>query len=184
MRERVWLHWDDPGPLLCQSAQIWADMTIFFGNWLHSVQFSSVMPDFSWPHGPQHARPPCPSPLLGVYSNSCPLSRWCHPTISPSVIPFSSCFNLCQHQGLFKWVSSSHQLARVLEFQLQHSPSNEYSGLISFRTDWFELLTVQGSLKSLLQHHSFKSINSSALSFLYSPNLTSMHDYWKNHSFD
>ena len=62
--------------------------------------------------------------------------------------------------------------------------SNEYSGLISFRIDWFNLLAVQGILKSLLQHHSSKSINSSLLSFPYSPTLTSIHDYWKNHSFD
>ena len=63
------------------------------------------------------------------------------------------------------------------------SPSNEYSGLISFRIDWFDFLTVQGTLKSLLQHHSLK-VCSSALSFLYSPTLTSIYDYWKNHSFD
>ena len=65
------------------------------------------------------ARPPCPSPTPGVYPNSCPLSRWCHPTISSSIISFSS-FNLSQHQGLFQGVSSSHQVAKVLEFQLQH----------------------------------------------------------------
>ena len=64
------------------------------------------------------------------------------------------------------------------------SPSNEYSGLISFRMDWLDPLAVQGTLKSLLQHHSSKAINSSALSFLYSPTLTSIHDYWKNHILD
>ena len=64
------------------------------------------------------------------------------------------------------------------------SPSNEYSGLISCRIDWFDLLAFQGILNSLLQHHSSKVINSSALSFLYGPTLTSIHDYWKNHSFD
>ena len=64
------------------------------------------------------------------------------------------------------------------------SASNEYSGLISFRMDWLDLLAVQGTLKSLLQHHSSKVINSSALSFLYGPALTSIHDYWKNHNFD
>ena len=68
-------------------------------------------------------------------------------------------------------------------FSLSISPSNEYSRLISFRMDWLDLLAVQGTLKSLLQHHS-KSINSSALSFFYSPTLTSIHDYWKNHSLD
>ena len=63
---------------------------------------------------------PCPSPAPGVYSNSCPLSQWCHQTISSSVVPTSSCLNLSQIQGLFQWVSSSHQVAKVLEFQLQH----------------------------------------------------------------
>ena len=67
-------------------------------------------------------------------------------------------------------------------FSFSISPFNEYSGLISFRIDWLDLLAVQGTLKSLFQQ--FKSINSSALSFLYSPTLTSIHDYWKNHSFD
>ena len=72
------------------------------------------------PHGLQHARPPCPSPTPGVYSNSCPSSRWCHPTISPSVVPFSSHLQSFPHQGLFKWVSSLHQVAKVLEFQCHH----------------------------------------------------------------
>ena len=76
-----------------------------------------------------------------------------HPLSSPS--PPS--FNLSQHQGLFKWVSSSHQVAKVLEFQFNISPSNEYSGLISFRMDWLDLLAVQGTLKSLLQHHISKA---------------------------
>ena len=70
--------------------------------------------------------------------------------------PAPSAFNLSQHQGLFKWVSSSYQVAKVLEFQLHISPSNEYSGLISFRMDWLDLLAVQGTLKSL-QHHSSKA---------------------------
>ena len=73
-----------------------------------------------------------------------------HPLLSPS----PPALNLSQHQGLFQGVSSSHQVAKVLELQLQLSPSNEYSGLISFRTDWFDLLAVRGTLKSLLQHHS------------------------------
>ena len=105
----------------------------------------------------KHARPPCPSPTPKVYSNSCPLSRWCHPTITSSVVPSPPAFNLSQHQGLFKWVSSSHQVAKVLEFQLHHQSSNEHPGLISFRMDWLDLLAVQGTLKSLLQHHSSKA---------------------------
>ena len=76
-----------------------------------------------------------------------------HPLSSPS----PSAFNLSYIESLFQWVSSSHQVAKVLEFQLQLSPSNEYSGLISFRIDWFDFLLVQGTLKSLLQHHSSKA---------------------------
>ena len=87
----------------------------------NSIQFScSVVSDSLRPHEPQHARPPCPSPTPGVYSNSCPVSQWCHPTISSSVSPPPPAFNVSQHQGLFKWVSSLHQVAKILEFQLQH----------------------------------------------------------------
>ena len=75
-----------------------------------------------------------------------------HPLSSPS----PPALNLSQHQGLFKWVSSSHQVAKVLEFQLQHQ-SFQHPGLISFRMDWLDLLAVQGTLKSLLQHHSSKA---------------------------
>ena len=77
-----------------------------------------------------------------------------HPLSSPS----PPALNLSQHQSFFQWVSSSHQVAKVLELQLQHQSSNEYSGLISFRMDWFDLLAVQGILKSLFQHHSSKAL--------------------------
>ena len=157
MRERVWLHWDDPGPLLCQSAQIWADMTIFFGNWLHSVQFSSVMPDFSWPHGPQHARPPCPSPKPRVHSDTRPLSQWCHPKISSPVIPFSSHIQSFPASGSFQMSQLCIRWPKYWSFSFNISLSNEHPGLISFRMDWLDLLTVQGTLKSLLQHHSSKA---------------------------
>ena len=82
------------------------------GWWFSSVQFScSVVSNSLRPHGLQHARLPCPSPTPGACSNSCPLSWWCHPTISSSVIPFSSCLHsLSQHQGLFQWVSSLYQV--------------------------------------------------------------------------
>ena len=151
---------------------------------LFSVQsVQSVMSDSSRPHGLQHARPPCQSLTPGVYSDSCPLIsdaiQTSHPLLSPS-----PAFNFSQHQGLFKYVSSSNQVARVLGFSFSISPSKEYLGLISFRIDWLDLLAVQGSLKSLLQHHTSKSINSSAFSFLYSPTLTSIHDHWKTSSFD
>ena len=78
------------------------------------------MSDSLRPHGLQHARPPCPSPSLGVCPSSCPLNWWCHPTISSSVAPSPLALSLSQHQGLLQWVSSSHQVAKVLELQLQH----------------------------------------------------------------
>ena len=87
--------------------------------------------------------------------------------------PSPPAFNLSQHQGLFKYVSSAHQVAKVWSFSFSISPFNEYLGLISFRTDWFDLLAVQRTLKSSPTPH-FKSMNSSALSFL---TLTSTHDY-------
>ena len=95
--------------------------SINFKSRMCTVQFSrSVLSDSLWLHGLQHARPLCPSPTPGVYSNSC---HWVGDAIQPSH-PLSSpsppALNLSQHQGLFKWVSSSHQLAKVLEFQLQH----------------------------------------------------------------
>ena len=87
-----------------------------------SVQFShSVMSESLRPHELQHARPSCPSPTPRVYSNSCPSSRWCHPTISSSVVPFSFCpQSLLTSGSFFQWVNSSHEVAKVLEFQLQH----------------------------------------------------------------
>ena len=100
------------------------------------------------PHEPQHARPPCPSPTPGIYPNSCPLSRWCHLTISSSVIPFSSCLGSSQMSQLF---TSGGQNGFSI------SPSNEHPGLISLRLDWLDLLAVQGTLKSLLQHYSSKA---------------------------
>ena len=96
-----------------------------------SVQ-SSVMSYFLWPHGLQHTRLPCPSPTPGAYSNSCPLSRWCHPTISSSVIPFSSCLQSFPASGSFP-TSQFIRWPNYWSFSFSISPSNEYSGLISFR---------------------------------------------------
>ena len=88
-------------------------------NILHSVQFSrSVVSDSLRPRELQHARTPCTSPTPGVHSNSCPSSRWCHPAISSSSSPSSPAPNPSQHQDLFQWVSSSHEVTKVLEFQL------------------------------------------------------------------
>ena len=116
-----------------------------------SVLFShSVMSDPLRPHEPQHTRPPCPSPTPGAYPNSCPLSRWCHTTISSSVIPFSS----CSQSFLVSWSFQMSQLFTSGGFSFNVTPSNEHPGLISFRMDWLDLLAVQRTLKSLLQHHS------------------------------
>ena len=116
------------------------------------VQFSrSVMSDSFWPHGLQHSRLPCPSPTPGACSNSCPLHWWYHPTILSSVVPFSSCLHFFPVSGSFpgsQFFASGGQSIGV---------SNEYSGLISSRMDWLDLLVVQGTLKSLLQHHSSKA---------------------------
>ena len=115
------------------------------------------MSDSLQPHGLQHARPPCISPTPTVYSNSCPLSWWCHPTISFSIILFSSClqsFPASRYFQISQFFASSGQSIGV-SFNI--SPSNDYSGLISFRMDWLDLLAVHGTLKSLLQHHSSKA---------------------------
>ena len=122
-----------------------------------SVQFShSVVSASLWPHGLQHAKPPYPSPAPRVYSNSCPLSQWCHPTILSSVIPF---FHLQSFpaSGSFPMSQLFTSGGQSWLFSFRISPSNEYSGLISFRIDWLDLLTVQGTLKSLLQHHRSKA---------------------------
>ena len=114
------------------------------------------MSDFSGPHGLQHARLPCPSLSPRVCSNSCPSSWWCHPTISPSVVPFSSC--LQSFPGSFSHELTLHiRWPKYWSFSFSISPSNDYSGLISFRIDWCNLLAVQGALKSLLQCHSSKA---------------------------
>ena len=123
-----------------------------------SVQFSrSVVCDSLDPLELQHTRPPCPSPAPRVYSNTCPSSQWCHPAISSSVIPFSSCPQSPSSIRVFSNESTLHmRWPKYWSFSFSISPSNEHPGLISFRTDWLDLLAVQGTLKSLLQHHSSK----------------------------
>ena len=129
---------------------------------LSSVQFRSVTqscPTLCNPMDLQHARPPGPSPTPGVYSNSCPLSWWCHPTISSSVVPFSSClqsFPTSESFPMSQFFASSGRI-KYWSFSFSISPSSEYSGLISFRMDWLDLCAVQGTLKSVLQHHSSKA---------------------------
>ena len=114
----------------------------------------SVVSNSLWPHGLQHVRPSCPSPTPRACSNSCPLSRWCHPTISSSVDPFSSCLQSFPASGSFPMSQFFLSWPKHCSFSFNISPSNEYSGLISFRTNWLDLLAVQGTLKNLLQHHS------------------------------
>ena len=127
---------------------------------ISSVQFSrSVVSDSLRPHESQQARPPCPSPSPGVHSDSRPSSPWCHPAVSSWVIPFSSCpqslpasesFPMIQ---LFTWGSQT----KYWSFSFSIIPSKEIPGLI-FRMDWLDLLAVQGTLKSLLQHHSSNAL--------------------------
>ena len=141
-----------------------------------SIQFSfSVMSDSLRPHEPQHPRPPCPSPTPGIYPNSCLLSRWCHPTISPSVIPFSSCLQSFPTSESFQtsqfFASGGQSIgvsasATVLPVNTQDWSPLGWTSWISLQSKWLSRVFTQ-----------FKSINSSALSFLYSPILTSIHDY-------
>ena len=146
--------------LLCISMLFRIFYNIWYWHCIQPVQFSLVAQswqtlcdpmDFNTPDFPVHHQ------LLEFTQTHV---HWVGDAIQPShslSSPSPPTFNLPQHQGLFKWVSSSRQMAKVLEFQLQHHPSNEHSGLISFRMDWLDLLVVQGTLKSLLQHHSSKA---------------------------
>ena len=123
-----------------------------------SVQFShSVVSDSLRPHEPQHVRPPCPSPTPGIHPNPYPLYRWCHPTISSSVVPFSSCPQSFPASDLSSELALRIRWPNYWNFSFRSSPTNEYSGLISFRNDWFDLPAVQGTFKSLSQHHNSKA---------------------------
>ena len=149
-----------PHSRACIFSLIWSSLNIWMVQFSHSVVSNSL-----WPHGLEPARPPCPSPTPGVYPNSCPLSQWCHPAISSSAVPFSSCLQSFQHQGLFQWVSSSPKWPKYWSFSFSISPFHEYSGLISFRMGWLDV--VQGILKSLLQYHSSKASILWCSSFFY-----------------
>ena len=132
------------------------------------IQFScSVLSDSLLPHGLQHARLPCLSQTPGAYSNSCPSSWRCHSTILSSVIPSPPTFDLSQHQGLFQGVSSSHQVVKVQEFQLQHESFQRI-----FRTDFLQDRLDGSPCRPRDSQESpptpqFKSINSQALSFFF-----------------
>ena len=154
-------------------------------NMIRSDQIScSVVSDTLWPHESQHARPPCPSPTTGVHSDSRPSSQWCHPAISSSVVPFSSCpqslpssepFPMSQ---LFAWGGQSTGVSALASFLPKNS--QDYllqNGLVG------SPCSPRDSQESSPTPQ-FKSIYSLALSFLRSPTLTSIQDHWKNHSLD
>ena len=147
-----------------------------------SVQFSySGMPDSLQSQEPQHARLPCPSPTPRVYPNLCPLSQWCHPSISSSAVPFFCCLQSFPSSGSFRmsrfftsggWCIGVSTSTSVLPMVTQDWFPLRWTGWISLQSK--ELSRVFSSIT--IQKHS------SVLSFLYSPTLTSIHDYWKNHS--
>ena len=152
---------------------------------LSSIQFShSVVSNSLQPHEPQHARPLYPSPTPKVYQNPCPLSWWCHPTISSFVIPFSSC-----PQSFL--ASGSSQMSQLFASDGQNIGVSASTLVLPMNTqDWSPLgwtgwISLQSKgLSRVSQTPQLKSISSSVLSFVYSPNLTSIHDYWENHSLD
>ena len=151
-----------------------------------SVQFKcSVISDSLQPHGPQHARPPCPSPTPGDYPSSCPLNPWYHPTISSSVVPFCSCLQSFLALGSFpmsQFFASDGQ-SNGVSASTSVLPMNTQDGPPLGWTGWISGCSPRDSQESSPTPQ-FKNISSSAFSFLYSPTLTSIHDYWKNCSFD
>ena len=148
-------------------------------------QFSnSVMSDSLWPCELQHTTSPCPSATPRAYSNSCPSSEWCHPTISSSVVPFSS------HLQSFP-ASGSFQMSQLLASGGQSIGVSASASVLPMKIqNWFPLGWTVGSpccprdSQESSPTPQFKSFNSLALSFLHSPTLTSIHDHWKNHSLD
>ena len=168
-------------------------MTLLHGPWIlvrtqrriWGLKFShSVMSDSLRPHGLQHTRAPCLSSTPGGYPNSCPLSQWCHLTISSSVIPIFTCLQSFPASGSFPmsqlFVSGGQSigvsaLTSVLPMNIQDWSPLGWTGWISLQSK---------GLSRVFSNTTVQTINSSVLSFLYSPTLTSMHDYWKNHSLD
>ena len=150
-----------------------------------SFQFSnSVVSDSLWPHGLQYTRPPCSSLTPKVYSNSCPSSQWCHPTISSSVVPFSSCLQSFPASGNFQvsqFFASGDQsigvlaLVSVLPINLQDWLPLGWTGLFSLQSKGLSRVFSN----TTVQNHQFFSTQ-----LFYSPTLICTHDYWKNHSFD
>ena len=140
---------------------LWDSVTTCVKKEIHRIRFSSVqfshsvMYNYFWPHEMQHARPTCPLPTPSFHRHH--LSWWCHPAISFSVVPSFPALNLSQHQGLFKCVSSLHQVAKNCKIIAVSSSTSVFPGMISFSMDCLNLFAAQGTLKSLLQHHSSKA---------------------------
>ena len=144
----------------------------------------SVMPHSLRPHGLQHAGLPCPSPSSRASSDSCPLSQWCHPTISSSVIPFYTCLQSFPASGSFTMsqLFTSGGQSFGVSASVSVLPMNIWDW---FPLGWTGLISLQSKGHSrVFSNTTVQSINSLALSFLYSPTLISIHDHWKNHSFD
>ena len=145
----------------------------------------SVVSNFLQPHGLQHARLPCLSSYPEVCSNSCPSSQWCHLAILSSVLPLSSCLQSFPALGSFlQWVCSLHKVAKVLELHLQYQPFQWI-----FRTYFLQDRLIWSPCCPRDSQESFpipqfKSVNWSVLSLFNCPTLTSVHDYWKKHSFE
>ena len=165
-----------------RNAGLYEDSSLFGKKlWPISVQFShSIVSDSLWPHGLQLARPPCPSPTPRVFTNLCPLGWRCHPTFilfasCPQSFPASGSFQMSQFfttGGQSIGVSAS---ASDLSMNIQDWFPLGWTGWISF---------LSKGLSRVFSNTTVQTINSSALSFLYSPALTSIYDYWKNHNFD
>ena len=158
-------------------------LTIQFSS-VHFSSVCSVESDSLQPHEFQHSRPLCPSPTPRVYSNSCPLSLWCHPAISSSVIPFSSCLQSFPASDSFpmsQFFASGGQSIGV-SASASDLPMNTQEWFPLGWTGWISLLSK--GLSKCSPTPQFKSINSSVLSLLHSPTLTFIHDHWKNHSLD
>ena len=139
------------------------------------------MSDSLWPHGLQHARLPCPSLSPGVCSNSCPLTWWCYLILCHPLLFLPSIFS--STRVFFNELALCIRWPKYWNFSFSISPSNEYSGLVAFKIDWFDFLAVQGTLKCFLQHYSSKASILRCSAF-FIVQLIYTHDYWKNHNFD
>ena len=156
-------------------------------NWhqLSSVQFSRpVVSNSLQPHELKHTRPPCLSPTPGIYPNPCPLSRWCHPSISSSVVTFSSCPQSFPASESFQMSQLFASGGQCIQVQLQHQPLQWTHRPNLLQYGLVETSCSPRDSQEFSPTPQFNSINSSVLSFLYTPTFRSIHEYWKNHSLD